>query len=112
MRSMALKDLCVMKSGGTPSRKNPSFYEGEIPWAKISDLEFSPDGYIHDTKEHITQWHQKRRQQETPVKVRRSSKLNAQSATQSPLTELDQCSRILSEPLLEPKKVSDTRKYF
>ena len=52
---MALKDLCIMKSGGTPSRKNPSFYEGEIPWAKISDLEFSPDGYIHDTKEHITQ---------------------------------------------------------
>ena len=55
MRNMALKDLCIMKSGGTPSRKNPSFYEGEIPWAKISDLEFSPDGYIHDTKEHITQ---------------------------------------------------------
>jgi len=55
MRNMALKNLCFMKSGGTPSRKNPSFYEGEIPWAKISDLEFSPDGYIYDTKEHITQ---------------------------------------------------------
>lgn len=44
-----------MKSGGTPSRKNPSFYEGDIPWAKISDLESSPDGYIYDTEEHISQ---------------------------------------------------------
>merc|ERR1712127_787928 len=61
------------------------------------------------TKVHLSQWHQKRRQQETPVKERKSSKLNAQFATLSPLTELDQCSRVPSDPLLEPKKDSPTQ---
>jgi type I restriction enzyme S subunit len=51
---VALKDLCIMKSGGTPSRKNTNFFEGNIPWAKISDLERSPDGYVYDTEEHIS----------------------------------------------------------
>ena len=54
MKSVQLKDLCNMKSGGTPSRKNADFYGGDIPWAKISDLESSPDGYIYDSEEHLT----------------------------------------------------------
>ena len=54
MRGVLLKELCNMKSGGTPSRKNTAFYNGEIPWAKISDLESSPDGFVYDTEEHIT----------------------------------------------------------
>ena len=63
------------------------------------------------TKEHLSQWHQKRRQQETPVKARKSSKLNAQFATLLQLTELDQCSRVPTDPLLEPKKDLPIRKY-
>ena len=54
MKEIALKELCIMQSGGTPSRKNSSYYEGGIPWAKISDLETSADGYIYKTAEHIT----------------------------------------------------------
>lgn len=55
MRTVKLKELCLMKSGGTPSRKKPQFYNGSIPWAKISDLESSPDGFVYDTEEHITE---------------------------------------------------------
>jgi type I restriction enzyme S subunit len=44
-----------MQSGGTPSRSNLDYYEGDFPWAKISDLEKSDDGYIYETEEHITQ---------------------------------------------------------
>ena len=44
-----------MQSGGTPSRSKSEFYTGNIPWAKISDLEKSNDGYIYETEEHITE---------------------------------------------------------
>lgn len=54
MKSMKLSELCSMRSGGTPSRKNNDFYNGDFPWAKISDLEKSSDGYIYNTKEKIT----------------------------------------------------------
>jgi type I restriction enzyme S subunit len=54
MKEVVLKDLCEMKSGGTPSRKNLDFYSGNIPWAKISDLEKTDDGYISYTEELIT----------------------------------------------------------
>ena len=49
-----LNKLCKMQSGGTPSRSNLDYYEGDFPWAKISDLEKSNDGYIYETEEHIT----------------------------------------------------------
>jgi type I restriction enzyme S subunit len=49
-----LDDLCRMNSGGTPSRSNLSFYNGEIPWAKISDIENAEGGVIQYTEEHIT----------------------------------------------------------
>lgn len=40
-------------SGGTPSRKNPGFYQnGTIPWIKTKELS---DGYIFETEECITQ---------------------------------------------------------
>lgn len=39
-------------SGGTPSRKRPEYYGGEIAWVKTKEL---PDGYIEDTEEHLTQ---------------------------------------------------------
>ncbi|WP_167352101.1 restriction endonuclease subunit S [Rhodococcus gordoniae] len=38
-------------SGGTPSRSNPEFYGGDIPWATIADL---TDGPVLSTGESIT----------------------------------------------------------
>lgn len=54
MEFVKLKELCKMQSGGTPSRGKLEYYDGNIPWAKISDLEKSDDGYIYSTEEHIT----------------------------------------------------------
>lgn len=39
-------------SGATPSRTNPDFYGGNIPWLKTGDLN---DGYIDDVPEYITE---------------------------------------------------------
>lgn len=49
-----LDELCKMNSGGTPSRTNLSFYNGDIPWAKISDIENAEGGVIKYTEEHLT----------------------------------------------------------
>lgn len=38
-------------SGGTPSRKYPEYYNGEIPWIKTGELNNS---YIYDAEEKIT----------------------------------------------------------
>lgn len=46
--------LCDMTSGGTPSRNVLSYYNGGIPWAKISDIESAKDGVIYSTEETIT----------------------------------------------------------
>lgn len=55
MREVLLKDICELKSGSTPRRNKKEYWEkGTIPWAKISDLETSSDGYIYDTEEYIT----------------------------------------------------------
>lgn len=54
IQSVKLSKLCKMQSGGTPSRAKLEYYEGDFPWAKISDLEKSDDGYIYKTEEHIT----------------------------------------------------------
>lgn len=47
-----LGDLCKMTSGGTPSRKNPSFYIGNIPWVKSGELDYN---VIAETEEHISE---------------------------------------------------------
>ena len=39
-------------SGATPSRTNPKYYGGDIPWLKTGDLN---DGYIDDVPEYITE---------------------------------------------------------
>jgi len=38
--------------GGTPSRDNPEFFEGAIPWLTAKDM---VDDYIRETQEHITE---------------------------------------------------------
>jgi len=48
-----IEDLCLkVTSGGTPSRSNPEYYEGEIPWVKTGELN---GWYIDDTAEKITE---------------------------------------------------------
>ena len=47
-----IKDCCKLGSGGTPSRKAPDFYKGDIPWIKTGEIEWND---IYDTEEKITQ---------------------------------------------------------
>lgn len=44
-------ELGSWASGATPSRTNPQFYGGTIPWLKTGDLN---DGYIEEVPEYIT----------------------------------------------------------
>ncbi|MBM4425403.1 MAG: restriction endonuclease subunit S, partial [Chloroflexi bacterium] len=45
-------DVAVVTSGGTPSRDNPTYWGGDIPWIKTGEL---IDGDIYDSEEHITE---------------------------------------------------------
>jgi len=47
-----LGDVAKWGSGGTPSRKIPNYYRGNIPWIKTGELE---ENYIFDTEEKITE---------------------------------------------------------
>ncbi|WP_276881442.1 restriction endonuclease subunit S [Anaerococcus tetradius] len=46
-----LGDIGHWSAGSTPSRNNPQFYGGKIPWLKTGDLN---DDYIIDVPEYIT----------------------------------------------------------
>ena len=46
-----LGEIGEWRAGSTPSRSNPKFYGGNIPWLKTGDLN---DGYITDVPEYIT----------------------------------------------------------
>ncbi len=45
--------LLSIKSGGTPSKHNPDFWNGEIPWASVKDLGFGEP--VSSTQDHITE---------------------------------------------------------
>tara|TARA_Y100001970_G_scaffold293725_1_gene442651 strand:+ start:1471 stop:2565 length:1095 start_codon:yes stop_codon:yes gene_type:complete len=47
-----LGELCTIKAGGTPSRSNKSYYNGQIPWVKIRDMKGNS---ILETEETITE---------------------------------------------------------
>ena len=47
-----LGDVAKWGSGGTPRRTESSYYEGDIPWAVIGDLD---DGVVQSCKNSITQ---------------------------------------------------------
>lgn len=52
-QKVKLGDICEISSGGTPSRANNAYwYDGTIPWVKISDMNSK---YIDGTEEMITQ---------------------------------------------------------
>lgn len=46
-----LGELVMMKSGGTPSRDNPTYWNGDIPWFSGKDLRLP---YLSNSIEHIT----------------------------------------------------------
>lgn len=48
----SLSSVAEWGAGGTPSRKNSDYYEGNIPWIKTGELD---DGYIFDSEEKITE---------------------------------------------------------
>ncbi len=50
---LSLKDVCDIQSGGTPSRSNSDYWDGDVPWAKISDIE-DAKGTLIKTEERIT----------------------------------------------------------
>lgn len=47
-----IKDICLLGSGGTPSRSCPQYYRGNIPWIKTGEV---LNEEIFETKEHITE---------------------------------------------------------
>lgn len=47
-----LKYLVSFRSGGTPSKDNPDYWDGEIPWASAKDLKVE---LLSDTQDHLTQ---------------------------------------------------------
>lgn len=46
-----LSEIADWGSGGTPDRKNKSFFNGNIPWVKTQELK---NKYITQTEEHLT----------------------------------------------------------
>lgn len=46
-----LNDLATIQSGGTPARSNSQYWNGNIPWVKISDIK---EFYVEETAETIT----------------------------------------------------------
>jgi type I restriction enzyme S subunit len=50
----SLGDVCRPVGGGTPSRAQPNYWNGNIPWASVKD--FSDDSLVlSETQEHISQ---------------------------------------------------------
>ncbi len=47
-----LGEVCHTTSGGTPSRREPKYYQGNIPWVKSGELS---KGLIIDTEEKISE---------------------------------------------------------
>ena len=48
-----LGEICTsLNAGGTPSRGNPTYWNGNIPWVKIKDMNSK---YVSTTEEFITE---------------------------------------------------------
>jgi len=46
-----LGELTVMLSGGTPSKSNPDYWNGTVPWASAKDMK---NYFLADTEDHIS----------------------------------------------------------
>jgi len=52
---LPLELLADISSGGTPSRANPLFWDGDIPWVTPSDITACKTNYLFDTSNSISQ---------------------------------------------------------
>lgn len=50
-KSVPMKHLVRLQSGGTPSKENEAYWEGTIPWASAKDMKAE---FLTDTEDHIT----------------------------------------------------------
>ena len=50
-KTVKLEDIATTGTGGTPSRKETTYFDGGIPWVKSGELE---DNFIYETKETIS----------------------------------------------------------
>ena len=49
-----LNDYISISGGGTPSTKEPSYWDGEIAWSSPKDLSARPDAFLFQTNKTIT----------------------------------------------------------
>lgn len=49
-----LTDLARLESGHTPSRKQPSYWDGDVPWIGVRDATANHGRVISDTREKVT----------------------------------------------------------
>ena len=52
MKIVLLKELCQIRHGGTPSKANPAFWRGSIPWVSPKDMKASA---LADATDHISE---------------------------------------------------------
>ncbi len=50
-KTRMVAELCKISSGGTPSRKIPQYFRGDIPWVKTTEVR---DDVVFETEEHIS----------------------------------------------------------
>lgn len=50
--NVKLGEIFEIGSGGTPSKKNPEYYNGNIPWIKTGDLK---EKYLYKSEDYITE---------------------------------------------------------
>ena len=51
-KTYKLGDCVNLLSGGTPSKKNPEYWDGSIPWVSCKDMK---KAYLYDSQDHITE---------------------------------------------------------
>jgi type I restriction enzyme S subunit len=49
-----LTDLARLATGHTPSRRNPEYWDGDIPWLQLPDIRALDGRVAMDTSEHVT----------------------------------------------------------
>lgn len=52
---VSLSRLVKLLGGGTPKRKKPEYWEGNIPWFSVRDAPAEHDAWVIDTEERITE---------------------------------------------------------
>jgi len=51
-RQLKLSDCITLRSGGTPSKSNPDYWKGEIPWVTCKDMKTNR---LYDSEDHVTE---------------------------------------------------------